>query len=237
MKRGIFSISANGIKLFVAVAMVADHAAWYYLKADSVPAMILHFFGNMCAPLMCFLIAEGYVHTRSVEKYALRLFAFAVISHIPFSLYVHRNIQLTPTSIIFTLLTALIAIYAFDHMPNKPLAVFVVLALAFITRYADWSYFAVLFAVLLFALRDRPALRGVAYSALSVVHILYGAFYQHLPYYRLIPMLGAFAVIPVILMYNGSRGKINSVAKWGFYIFYPLQFLALYLIKYIIFHA
>lgn len=40
--------------------------------------------------------------------------------------------------------------------------------------------------------------------------------------------------IPVLMMYNGKRGSsqsINSIMKWLFYIYYPLHFFVMGLIK------
>ena len=33
---------------------------------------------------MAFFLAEGYIHTRNVKKYAARIFVFAVLSILPF---------------------------------------------------------------------------------------------------------------------------------------------------------
>ena len=39
-------------------------------------------------------------------------------------------------------------------------------------------------------------------------------------------------LLPIILIYfyNGESGKKNIVNKWSFYLFYPIHFLALWLI-------
>ena len=77
------TMDANQIKLLAILAMTIDHIAWLvfpgYSKAPL--ALLMHLIGRMTCPIMCFFIAEGYYHTRDLNRYTLRLFVFAVISH------------------------------------------------------------------------------------------------------------------------------------------------------------
>ena len=81
------TMDANQIKLLAILAMTIDHIAWLvfpgYSKAPL--ALLMHLIGRMTCPIMCFFIAEGYYHTRNINKYTFRLFLFAVISHFAYS--------------------------------------------------------------------------------------------------------------------------------------------------------
>ncbi|MCS0543528.1 conjugal transfer protein TraX, partial [Aeromonas veronii] len=47
--------------------------------------------------------------------------------------------------------------------------------------------------------------------------------------------IGIFLAIPLLLMYKGKRGRKSNLLKWGFYVFYPLHLIVLYIIKYVIY--
>jgi len=67
--------------------------------------------GRLAFPIFAFLAVEGYFHTRSFKRYALRMLLFAVLSEVPFDLMyggtvfypVHQNV-------IWTLLLGLLGI-------------------------------------------------------------------------------------------------------------------------------
>ena len=76
-------LDANAIKLIAIIAMTIDHIAWtiYPGYAMNWKPELMHIIGRITMPTMCFFIAEGFFHTRNVNKYMFRMFLFALISH------------------------------------------------------------------------------------------------------------------------------------------------------------
>ena len=76
------------LKIIAMVLMLLDHIGFIYGN------VILRAVGRLSFPIFAFLIANGFRHTKSVPKYALRLFAFALISEVPFDLFTVNKITL-----------------------------------------------------------------------------------------------------------------------------------------------
>lgn len=67
--------------------MTIDHVTWLLFPGCQKIwwVILLHVIGRLTAPIMWFLMAEGFHYTRNVKKYIGRLFLFAVISHFAYN--------------------------------------------------------------------------------------------------------------------------------------------------------
>jgi hypothetical protein len=224
-------LNATQMKTIAIIAMLIDHMTWAFVETNTPLAAILHAVGRLTGPTMFFFIAEGYYHTHDLKKYIERLALFALISHVPYNLFINQGNALTlfPTSVIFTLLCGLLALHAY-HTIQKPVLKFLcIVALCLITIGADWGIFGVICILVFGIFRDQQKKREVNYSLLSGLYIL-----TNFPdlvaipplYYHFLYRFGLFFLIPFLRCYNGERGG-NRFTKWMFYIIYPLQFLAI----------
>ena len=66
--------------------MTIDHIAWLWLETATFEAQLLHFVGRLTAPIMCFLLVEGFFGTHHYTSYVRRLCVFALASQIPFTM-------------------------------------------------------------------------------------------------------------------------------------------------------
>ena len=78
------ALSDGTLRQVAMVCMLIDHFAWAFLPSGSVPAGILHTFGRITAPVICFLLTEGYRHTHSFRKYLTRMMIFTAVSYFPY---------------------------------------------------------------------------------------------------------------------------------------------------------
>lgn len=74
------------LKIIAIITMVCDHFG------DALFSVIspLNFIGRMAFPIFAFQLSEGYIHTKNIKRYLLRIFVFAIISQIPF-IYLYIN--------------------------------------------------------------------------------------------------------------------------------------------------
>ena len=89
------------LKIIAVITMAIDHVGAAILfpyvsylfqtgapQAEEVYQLywVIRDIGRIAFPIYCFLLTEGFFHTRSRVKYARNLFLFALLSEIPFDL-------------------------------------------------------------------------------------------------------------------------------------------------------
>ena len=131
--------------------------------------------GRLTAPLMAFMLTEGYRHTRSKSKYLLRLIIFALISQ-PF--YFRLAFGRAPESILeyythwnvmFTLAVALAALMIIEsQMPPVQRMILTGCCIS-LAQFGDWSYMIPVWAIIFYVFRDNPQKQAVAFAVTSIV--------------------------------------------------------------------
>lgn len=200
--------------------MIIDHVGLMFFPKQ----MAFRFIGRIAFPIFAFLIVQGYLHTSNVKKYLLRLFLSALVSEIPYNLFVHRKFfYFGSQNVMFTLFLGLLAILAIDKLfkEHKILALASAL-LCCCTAYfikADYKIFGVLLIISLFVFSKNKFLSLGSLAFLNVGYSLIMGIYLQIS--------ASLACIP-IAFYNGKLGKYKL--KWLFYLFYPVHMLILYFI-------
>lgn len=230
-------LNRNAVKYIAVFAMLLDHIAWTFLDFSTPTAQIFHIVGRTTAPVMCFFLAQGYEHTRSFKKYALRLFVFAVISEVPWWLMRGEELFSPSFNMIFTLFLALLAVHVEATRENKAEKVLLIGLLCVLSYWCDWKYFAVLWSVGFYKCRDsvkKCCLWQVIVGLLYCLYAFYGSFSSSGDMVHALASsafsLGTFLSVPLLLLYNGKSGKKTKGGKWFFYVFYPLHMTVLGLI-------
>ncbi|MGN1194059.1 MAG: TraX family protein [Acutalibacteraceae bacterium] len=227
-------LNRNIIKYIAVFAMLLDHIAWTFLSFNTPTAQVFHIIGRITAPVMCFFLAQGYEHTRSFKKYALRLFIFAVISEVPWWLMRGEELFSLSFNMIFTLFLSLLAIHVEATGKNTAEKVLLIGLICVLSYWCDWKYFAVLWSVGFYKYRDSIKKCCIWQAVVGLLYCLY-AFYGSFSssggvLHALMSCafsLGTFLSVPLLLSYNGESGKNTKGGKWFFYIFYPLHMTVL----------
>ena len=170
--------------------------------------------GRLAFPIFCFLIVEGFLHTKNPKKYALRLFLFSLISEIPFDIAL-KGAWVFPDkqNVYFTLLIGLLVLIGISWFQDMPWAAATAAAAGMYAAHllsTDYGFKGVFMILVLYLFRSYPLYQGIAGASACAWEW---------------PAPAAF--LPV-LFYNGKRGR---QVKYFFYFFYPVHLMLLYCIK------
>lgn len=226
-------LDSNTLKVIAIISMVVDHTSIWLVPRGTTLDIILHTFGRLAAPIMCYLIAEGYFYTSNLKKYTKRLFIFAVISHFPFVLYLGLE-WWQGTSVIWGLLMGLIALAVSQNSDFSLLKKLLIIALCCMLAWtADWNYIAVLWILFFGIFRGRFKMQMISFAIIGTIfYIIPGIINLGM---ESVFRFGILLIIPLFALYNGERGRKSNLIKWGFYVFYPLHLIVLYILRYFIF--
>jgi len=115
-------VSAFTLKIIALMSMLVDHAGIIMPEAFGLPhgMNIFRVIGRLAFPIFVYLVAEGFRHTKSPEKFLLRLGIFALISEIPFDIAFKAQINFfAETNIFYTLFLGGAAIYTYEKISAR----------------------------------------------------------------------------------------------------------------------
>ena len=243
MKQFPQKLSGFALKYIAMVSMVCDHANMLVIRRgffapfrgedgstlipQDAPAWlgavqgvyrVFDVLGHLAFPLYCFLLAEGFAHTRDRKKYFLTLLLFALVTEPVFNL-AHYGQWTGPAlqNVLFTLALACLELMVLarieteiSHLGGR-IALYALTCLAFgAAAYAvrsEYVFLGTLSAALFYLLRPAGAWRLAGLAPLLIAS----------PWVLL--------CAPLLLLYSGARGHHGG--KYFFYLFYPAHFLVL----------
>jgi hypothetical protein len=252
-KTGQRGLSGYWLKMIAVVTMLIDHCAasilsrlmtmkpsWGPVTPENFSSWRMFYFvcriiGRMAFPLYCFLLVEGFHHTRSRRKYAMRLFVFALLSEVPFDLALHRSFfDMSYNNVYWTLLIGLLTIWAAEILPQK-----VRRRVPQESRQRFWISAVRLLALLVGALLAELLSTDYGAGGVFAIYILYLFYGNRMAgFATAVAALGIldgtieFAALLMLFplrLYDGTRGRQG---KYFFYAFYPVHLLALALLAY-----
>ena len=171
-------LSGSTLKVIAMISMVIDHVALYLMEHGTVLYETMRCIGRIAFPVFAFLIAEGFIHTRSRYRYFFTLLGFSMVLGF---LWTHG-------------MAGLASWLGVDY---------------------EWRGIIVIVIFYLFNVYGHsfPYSRGMQFFSTFALMIHYG-------------VIGAVMACMILYLYNGKRGFVQgSIAKYGFYAFYPAHFI------------
>lgn len=225
------------LKYIALILMTMGHWLAILMKITKNPFILKFAIGAefFAPPVFFFFIAEGYHHTRSKKKYALRLLLFAVITQIPHSMLSTDRTFLSAffleQSVIMTLFLGLMALMVIHSSMKIPLRILAAAGLIMVSWLiqAEWYIWGILLMICFDLLREKPLIRLGAFEVLMFaamcmqVHCFPTA--DMFVMYFVPPML---AGVIVTFFYSGQKGHFPAFSKYFFYVWYPLHLFLLW---------
>lgn len=258
-------LTGNTIKLIAVSAMFIDHFCkivlqwllanyWgpmmfagditegHFRKIDTFIRFDLQGVGTIAFPLFCFLLAEGFHHTKNRKRYIGMMLVFAIISEIPFDIGFFANYSMQEgtfpfywnyQNVYFSLFLSLISLACVEHFSSKSklrndriraivLQIISVAVIAVIAEVSccDYGLMGIVFIVAFYVCRKNRVYQVLMF----LLAYMLSTGNQ--------PTIFVLLACVILLLYNGKRGKLKL--KYAVYIFYPVHIIMLHYVTVIL---
>lgn len=210
--------------------MLADHVG----EALFPDVYILRVIGRLAFPIFAYMIAEGCKYTRNRVRYLAQIAALGIACQLVYFFAMGSLYQ----GILITFSLSIITVFAIDNFLKKKnfsscaVMLLTVAAVIFISVLMpiifkgqgfalDYGALGVLMPIAVYYLPKK----WKKISASALILLARAALYGDFRWFALL-------AIPLLMIYNGERGKANL--KYLFYIFYPTHLVAIYLLEILI---
>ena len=207
--------------------MTVDHIGVYLFPQ----ATLLRIIGRLAFPLFAYMIAQGCRYTRSRTRYLLTIAALGILCQVVYWVTMGSLYQ----RVLITFIFSIALIYLLDYARRRASVFWSLLtALALLlvwflseglvqllphTDYAiDYGFCGILLPVLIYIAKDQTQALLHTLIGLLILCLVNGG----LQWFCL-------AAIPLLALYNGTRGKTKL--KYLFYIYYPIHLVVLHLLR------
>lgn len=245
--RKLRGISGSTLKLIAVLTMIIDHTAagvlGRYLSVRGIGNLdiqnmaaidqwmdqnaalygaynIMRMIGRIAFPIYCFLLVQGFEHTRNRTKYAARLLLFAAVSELPFDLLFNGKIlEFGYQNVFFTLFCGLAVMMGLRWLEESMGG----------RMFTPLLYLGVIAAGMAAAQYAKTD-----YAAVGVLCITVAYLFRKKKIWQIVSgcivfsweLTAPLAYIP-IAFYNGKRGWN---LKYFFYLVYPVHLFLLYML-------
>ncbi len=217
-----FGLCGSTLKVIAMISMVIDHVALYLMEHGTVLYETMRCVGRIAFPVFAFLIAEGFIHTRSRYRYFFTLLGLAVISEIPW--YLLNGADGTH-NVMFTLALGVATLMVLENLLQRSLVLGFIwtVGMAGLASWlgVDYEWRGIIVIVVFYLFNGYgysfPYNRGMQLFCTFALMMYYG-------------IIGAVMACIFLYLYNGKRGFVQgSIAKYSFYAFYPVHLIIIFI--------
>ena len=220
----------NQLKLIALLTMTVDHVGMLLFPK----VIILRIVGRLAFPIFAYMVAEECRYTRSLPKYLGSIAGVAFLCQIV-SYIATRSLE---QSILVTFSLSVLLIILLQKATSKRnivswgLFVFATVIVFVATELApkwlsvrsfsvDYGFMGVMLPVCVYAAENKKARLAVSAVCLCVMAS------------SMWPgQWAALLALPLLMLYNGRRGKWKM--KWLFYFYYPLHLAIIWTISFLV---
>ncbi|MBR0133694.1 hypothetical protein IJM16_00290 [Candidatus Saccharibacteria bacterium] len=211
------------LQIIAIICMTIDHVG-LYLLGDPDWARII---GRIAMPLFAMGIVEGFLHTKSRQKYFLRLAICALLADIP---YLLLGVQMgfdSTHNILFGFILGFAAMLCLEKRGYWWICVPFLIA-AGSAFQVDYGFSAVLLLVLFYFCRKYLQKEKVLYYAALAVSLTISMGVLAAVINWPLQLWSIVAFVPLAL-YNGKKG--HRLPKYAGYVFFPAHLLIIWVIR------
>ena len=220
-------LSSAALQIIAILTMTVDHLGFYLFPNCEIFRII----GRIAFPLFAFLLAEGFMHTRSRSAYFYRILLAAVITQ-PLC-YISDGVTQTTYAhnVLFTLDFAFVALMMAERGGYFLIGVPLIALLASALN-CEYGVFGVLLVVGFYYARkiftNNRIIRLMAQACILAAMMLSLADYDSWG----VQKWALLAIVPIAL-YSGKKGR--RLPRCFTYVYYPAHLLVLVILRLVFF--
>ncbi len=237
-----FKLSQFQIKYIVICLMTLGHIG-YFLFSQTIWGKAFDIISQVTGLTMAYFLFEGFYHTRSLAKYILRLSICGVVTQVFLHLLGVNKLNICFSFIICLLILNTISMTS----TNRILKIVTIICLFALSWFCEGELMYPIFVSLLYLYKKDRIKLLTAYLSASLFSfgynfsaVVYYSLIRRTVYYDygincilvfLVHVFGGYGLIA--FLYDGTRGhdgKNSLIRKYFFYIYYPIQFAAIFAI-------
>ena len=177
-------------------------------------ALVLQAMESCATPIFCYMLVEGFMHTKDFTKYLTRVLLLAVISEIPYNFAIDGELlALSTRNPVFGLALCLIMLHFYQRYETRSMANFGIKLCVLLAAFVWCNMLSiedggccVIICTVLWWCRKRPNYRNLIGCSATVACMLLSPVYVAAP-------MGFMA----IHFYNGEKGEESRVLRYAMY--------------------